>query len=128
MFMKVQVSISLGELVDKISILKIKKKNIKDTKKLVDVERELSLLEDELTQMNLTGIQAHLDQLMQVNEKLWNIEDEIRIKEKNNEFDEGFIQLSRSVYLTNDQRFNLKNTINNEYGSTVKEVKSYEEY
>ena len=126
--MKVQASISLGELVDKISILKIKEKNIKDEAKLIDVKTELSLLLKELDELHLDGIDEHLDALIKVNEKLWNIEDEIRLKERSSEFDEGFIQLSRSVYLTNDHRFELKNKINNKYGSSVKEVKSYQDY
>jgi hypothetical protein len=126
--MKVQVSISLGELVDKISILKIKSENINDTDKLKLVHGELTLLESQLSDLHLEGINEHLDKLMVVNKKLWDIEDEIRVKEKANEYDDGFIQLSRSVYLTNDQRFELKNIINNHYGSDVKEVKSYEQY
>lgn len=126
--MKVQVSISLGELVDKISILKIKKAKISDPSKLAHVTKELDLLGKQLADLQLEGIDEHLEALYQVNTKLWDIEDEIRVKEKNKEYDDGFTQLARSVYLTNDKRFDLKNLINNQYGSDVKEVKSYEDY
>lgn len=126
--MKVQVSISLGELIDKISILRIKKNKITCDEKLVKVDTELNFLEQELEDLKLIGIEDHLDSLYKVNMKLWNIEDEIRVKEKNKEFDDGFTQLARSVYLTNDERFKLKDEVNKKYGSEVREVKSYEDY
>ena len=126
--MKVQANISLGELIDKISILKIKENKITDQEKLSHVKEELTLLESELEALELKDTKEHIKALYDVNCKLWDIEDEIRVKEKNGEYDDGFIQLARSVYLTNDQRFTLKNKINHLYGSNVKEVKSYEEY
>lgn len=126
--MKVQVSISLGELVDKISILMIKMKNIKDSSKVKLVNEELRILESELQELKLEGIESHLNELVHVNSKLWSIEDDIRVMEKDKDFGEEFTHLARSVYKTNDKRFELKNTINEMFGSQIKEVKSYEDY
>lgn len=126
--MKVQISISLGELIDKISILKIKKEKIDDANKLSNVKYELETLEEELAQLNIDGAEDYLSQLVTVNSELWDIEDDIRVLEKEKRFDDEFIKLARSVYVTNDKRFAVKNAINNHFGSDIKEVKSYEEY
>ena len=126
--MKVQVSISLGELVDKISILMIKEKNIKDPNKLELVKGELEILKAELDELKLKGMEDRLSGLVKVNSELWDIEDDIRVMEKDKDFSEAFVALARSVYKTNDKRFELKNAINDSYGSQIKEVKSYEDY
>ena len=128
MCMKVLVNISLGELVDKISILKIKLEEISNEEKLKLVQEELNLLTETLNELDLAGIDEYLGKLKSVNHELWKIEDDIRIKEKKSEFDEEFIHLARSVYQTNDKRFDVKNDINHKFGSKVKEVKSYEDY
>lgn len=126
--MEVICKVSLGELVDKLSILKIKQKFINDPKKLDDVAKEAMALEETLAGLNLEGVGHHLEQLIEVNTKLWKIEDDIREKERSKEFDEKFIELARAVYVTNDERFARKNRVNETYGSELKEVKSYEEY
>jgi hypothetical protein len=124
----VEVPISLGELIDKITILEIKQEQITDYTKKTNVKREASLLELKLLTLNLNGIQIYRDQLKYVNKKLWDIEDQIRLKEKDQIFDQEFIFLARQVYITNDQRFSIKNEINNQFSSSIKEIKSYENY
>ena len=127
--MIINTPISLGELVDKISILKIKKKNINDVKKLSHISEELVLLEDTLTNsVTLDKIKNYLDQLININSELWNIEDNIRDCERKKIFDKKFTDLARSVYITNDKRSQIKLEINNYFGSTLVEVKSYEKY
>jgi hypothetical protein len=124
----VEVPISLGELIDKITILEIKQEQITDFTKKSNVKREASLLELKLLTLNLNGIQIYRDQLKYVNKKLWDIEDQIRLKERDQNFDQEFIFLARQVYITNDQRFSIKNEINNQFSSSIKEIKSYENY
>ncbi len=127
--MLINTPISLGELVDKVSILMIKQKNISDQKKLNHVTKELDVLKKTLAQyVEQEEIQTYLDKLNDINSKLWKIEDEIRECEKDKKFDQTFIELARSVYFTNDQRANVKSDINNNFGSELVEVKSYEEY
>ncbi|OFZ23888.1 MAG: hypothetical protein A2202_02445 [Bdellovibrionales bacterium RIFOXYA1_FULL_36_14] len=126
--MLIKCQISLGELVDKISILRIKKKFIKDKELLEHVEFEDKVLTEQLTQLQLTNINDYLLKLIEINTRLWQIEDEIREKEKKQDFHAEFISLARSVYKTNDERFRIKNSINQLFGSLVKEVKSYKEY
>ncbi len=126
--MKVLCEVSLGELVDKISILIIKKKFIVDAQKLALVSAEESVLSQTLAQLKLEGINSLLERLIEVNSTLWKIEDDIRLKEKAKIFDAEFIELARSVYRINDARFALKNEINEKYGSFLQEVKSYEKY
>jgi len=126
--MKVQVSISLGELIDKISILKIKQIKIKDTAKLKHVDFELQELQSDLSKLKLSDYEGFLEELVTINSKLWDIEDDIRVLEKSSSFGDDFIKLARSVYITNDMRFAVKNTINEHFGSAISEVKSYEEY
>lgn len=125
--MRVEVPVSLGELLDKLSILVIKSEMIKDSAKLADIALEEKLLREKSESLSLDTKEL-FDELLQVNKKLWKIEDDIREKERKDEFDGEFIELARSVYVTNDQRFDIKNRINFKFGSEIKEVKSYEEY
>ena len=127
--MLINTPISLGELVDKISILKIKQKNINDKEKLIHVEKELDFLEKTLLNyVKKKEIDSYLDKLINVNSKLWKIEDDIRDCERNKNFTQKFIDLARSVYFTNDDRAKVKSDINKFFGSELVEVKSYEEY
>ena len=127
--MIVNSPISIGELMDKISILKIKKKNITDEKKLSFINEELQLLASTLNEaVQNNKINEFLDKLIEVNSKLWKIEDDIRLCEKNKKFDQHFIDLARAVYITNDKRSDIKLAINNHFGSTLVEVKSYTKY
>ncbi len=126
--MNIKIDVSLGELVDKISILRIKQKFITDQEKLGHVNKEESVLTGTLEELNLDGIEEFLQELVDVNSKLWKIEDDIRDKERNKTFDQEFIELARAVYVTNDQRFDVKNRINSKYQSGLREVKSYQEY
>ena len=127
---EIQVPVSFGELLDKIAILQIKSERMSDEAKLVNVRNELSALE--LTWMahpaaghNIVELRA---QLKAVNERLWVIEDDIRIKEKAQEFDAEFIKLARSVYCENDDRARIKKDINLALGSSYVEEKSYQDY
>lgn len=126
--MNIVCEISLGELVDKISILKIKLINIADPAKLLHLKKEEEILMKQLTSFHLKGIDIHMQQMIEVNSKLWKIEDDIRDKERDKKFDNEFIELARAVYVTNDERFNRKNRINQEYQSQIVEVKSYQKY
>jgi len=127
--MIINIPVSLGELVDKISILRIKKKNIMDKEKLILINEELFLLESILTKtIESKKIKKDLDDLININLELWKIEDEIRDCEKIKNFDQKFINLARSVYITNDKRSEIKLQINNKFGSTIVEIKSYEKY
>ena len=127
--MIINTPISLGELIDKISILVIKEKKIKDEKKNNLIRKELTLLRKTLSEAaNNNSINDYLNQLIDVNSALWKIEDEIRDCEKNKKFDQKFIELARSVYITNDKRAEIKLEINNKFGSKIVEVKSYEKY
>ena len=127
--MIINTPVSLGELVDKISILHIKNLNIKDSEKLNLVKDELLLLNKTLDDhINRNDIQSHLDSLIAINTKLWVIEDDIRDCERNKMFDQKFIDLARSVYITNDKRSAVKLEINKKFGSKIIEVKSYEQY
>ena len=121
--------ISVGELMDKISILKIKKKNITDEKKLSFINEELRILLSTLNKaVQDNKINEYLDKLISVNSKLWKIEDDIRLCERNKKFDKRFIELARAVYITNDKRSDIKLAINTHFGSTLVEVKSYKKY
>jgi len=127
--MIINIPVSLGELVDKISILRIKKKNIMDKEKLILINEELFLLEKILSKaVKNKKIKNYLDDLTDINLKLWKIEDEIRDCEKIKNFDQKFIDLARSVYITNDKRSEIKVEINKYFGSDLVEVKSYEKY
>jgi len=127
--MLINTPISLGELVDKISILIIKQKNIIDETKLDHVKKELDFLQKTLMNyVQQEEINNYLENLININAKLWNIEDDIRECERKKLFDQSFIDLARSVYFTNDERAKVKNDINKNFGSELVEVKSYEEY
>ena len=127
--MIVNTPISLGDLIDKISILIIKEKKITDEKKNNHIHEELTLLKKTLNEaINNNVINNYLNQLIDVNSTLWQIEDEIRDCEKNKKFDQKFIELARSVYITNDKRAEIKLEINNKFGSKLVEVKSYVKY
>ena len=127
--MLINTPISLGELVDKISILIIKQKNITDETKLDHVKKELDFLQKTLMNyVQQEEINNYLENLININSKLWNIEDDIRECERKKLFDQTFVDLARSVYFTNDERAKVKNDINKTFGSELVEVKSYEEY
>jgi len=126
----IQVPVSPGEVLDKITILEIKSERIDDAAKVANVKRELELLsaswhaavdEDDTVQ------RIH-SELKTINEALWEIEDDIRDKEKAREFDQVFIDLTRAVYVTNDQRANAKKELNLYLGSEIVEEKSYQDY
>lgn len=122
-----KIEVSIGEIVDKLSILRIKKNNITDDAKLVNVDAEFIYLH-EIVFANLNIDYDDFNKLLSINEQLWKIEDSIREKERNNEFDDEFILLARSVYITNDKRADIKKEINLKYGSNFIEEKSYAKY
>ena len=124
---KILTEISAGELLDKISILEIKLNNIKDKEKLVDINKEYESLEDtRKSNIEITeNLQKLINQLIEINLKLWNIENDKRACEKDKNFGKAFINLSRNVYLNNDKRAKIKSDINKLLGSNIKEVKSY---
>ena len=125
---KILAEISAGELIDKITILEIKKEKISNKEKLVEVNKELISLNETLKKSikDESKILSFKNDLKNINLKLWDIEDGKRSAEKNNKFDEKFIELARSVYKFNDKRAKIKLAINNALGSNIKEVKSYE--
>jgi hypothetical protein len=122
-----EIEVSIGEIVDKLSILRIKKNNITDEEKLVNINKEYDYLYYKVFQ-ELKIESSDFYEMIMVNEMLWNVEDSIRKKEKNKEFDQDFIEMSRSVYITNDRRSEIKKNINLKYNSTFVEEKSYESY
>ncbi len=126
---KILAEISAGELIDKITILEIKKEKISNKEKLIEVNKELISLNETLKKSiknDESKILSFKNDLKNINLKLWDIEDGKRSAEKNNKFDEKFIQLARNVYKFNDERAKIKLAINNSLGSNIKEVKSYE--
>ncbi len=127
---KILVEISVGELLDKISILEIKKEKIKDSEKLKFINDEYNVLKDQLIK-NVKSDQK-LDELFkslkEINSKLWIIEDNKRMCEKNSDFTDNFIKLSRDVHFLNDDRAKIKLQINNHTGSKIKEIKEYTNY
>ena len=127
---KIFAEVSVGELLDKISILEIKQKNIKDEQKIKIISKELESLNYSLKKdVHITDeIKTLYEDLKKINIKLWNIEDGKRDCERNGDFGEKFIQLARSVYIENDQRAKIKDKINKISGSNISEVKSYDEY
>ena len=129
--MKVEIEVSFGELLDKLSILEIKSTKITDPNKLKNINNELSKLKKiskKIKEQNAEKFDLFYMELLETNSKLWTIEDEIRICEKNNNFDNTFVKLARDVYFTNDERFKIKNEINKFYNSGVIEEKEYIEY
>ena len=125
---KILAEISAGELFDKITILEIKRAKISNKEKINDIEKELSSLNETVKKYipNQSIVSKHIDDLKNINLKLWDIEDGKRAAEKNNEFGEKFIELARNVYKFNDERAKIKLEINTTLGSNIKEVKSYE--
>ena len=127
--MLVNTPVSLGELVDKVSILIVKQRNIVDQSKLNQVNKELELLQKILfNHVTNDKISNYLNDLININSNLWKIEDDIRDCERKKRFDDKFIELARNVYFTNDKRANIKLEINKNFGSELVEVKSYEKY
>tara|TARA_E500000178_G_scaffold348930_1_gene404908 strand:+ start:742 stop:1128 length:387 start_codon:yes stop_codon:yes gene_type:complete len=128
--MKINLPASIGELFDKITILEIKKLKIKDKTKLKIVNQELSLLKKVVLtkRINRRKLAPIIKQLKNINLQLWNVEDKLRIFEKNKSFKKDFVNYARKVYHMNDKRALLKNEINIKTNSLISEVKSYEEY
>ncbi len=124
---KILAEISAGELFDKITILEIKKAKISNKDKLNDIEKELLSLNETVKKYipNQSSISKYVNDLKNINLKLWDIEDGKRAAEKNKDFGEKFIELARNVYKFNDERAKIKLAINNSLGSNIKEVKSY---
>ena len=124
---KILAEISAGELFDKITILEIKKAKISSKEKLSDIEKELLSLNETVKRFipNKSKVSKHIEDLKNINLKLWDIEDGKRSAEKNNDFGEKFIELARNVYKFNDKRAKIKLAINTTLGSNIKEVKSY---
>ena len=127
---KILTEISAGELLDKMTILEIKLDKIRDKENLLEVSKEYeSLKETKKSNIKLTkDLESLITQLKEINLKLWDFEDKTRICEKNKDFGQTFINLSRSVYLNNDKRANIKSKINKMLGSNIKEIKQYVNY
>ena len=129
--MNIDIPVSYGELLDKLSILEIKKNKITSNSKLNNINFEFNKLNElakKLKDINQEKFENFYSQLLETNTELWEIEDNIRIFEKEKNFGEEFIQLARDVYYTNDKRFNIKSEINSFFGSDVVEEKEYIEY
>tara|TARA_Y100000310_G_scaffold16113_1_gene16138 strand:- start:369 stop:770 length:402 start_codon:yes stop_codon:yes gene_type:complete len=127
---KILTEISTGELLDKITILEIKLVKIKDKENLLEINKEYeSLKETKNSNIKLTkNLEKLIIQLKEINLKLWDIEDKLRICEKNKDFGEKFIELARGVYFNNDSRSKIKSEINKLSGSNIKEIKQYSDY
>ncbi len=127
---KILVEVSVGELLDKVSILEIKKEKIKDPEKLNFINDEHAILKDQLDQNVKYDNELNnlFQSLKEINAKLWVIEDDKRMCEKNSDFTENFIKLSRDVHFLNDNRAKIKLEINNHTGSKIKEIKEYTSY
>ena len=121
-----KIEVSIGEIIDKITILQIKEKNIKNKKKLLYVKQELSILQDTLHREGIDIPKKMVDNLREINELLWDTEDIIRDLEIKGNFGDQFIEHARLDAILNDKRFLAKNIINNHCNSTIKEQKSYE--
>ena len=127
---KILVEVSIGELLDKISILEIKKIKIKSSEKLKFINKEYDILKDQLDKnvKSDEALKKLFQTLKEINAKLWIIEDDKRLCEKNSDFTEKFIKLSREVHFLNDSRSKIKLEINNHTGSKIKEIKEYTSY
>ncbi len=129
--MSIQIPISFGEFLDKLTILQIKQQRISDQDKLANVTSELQALQvlwQKQSASNTGEVNELVNELKEINEQLWEIEDAIREKEKSKQFDEEFIRLARKVYVTNDKRADIKKQINVKLGSEFIEEKSYSDY
>jgi hypothetical protein len=121
--------VSVGELIDKLSILQVKKTKITNEEKLDYVNKEFELLYNlSLVYLDNKELETLYHILVKTNSKLWDIEDKLRVLESEKKFDDDFIELSRNVYFTNDERFNLKNQINKITDSEIREIKEYIKY
>ena len=127
---KILVEVSVGELLDKISILEIKKEKVKDPDKLKFINNEHSILKEQLDKHVTSDdkLNSLFQSLKEINAKLWVIEDDKRLCEKNSDFTENFIKLSRDVHFLNDDRAKIKLEMNNHTGSKIKEIKEYTSY
>ena len=127
---KILVEVSVGELLDKLSILEIKQEKIKDSKKLKYINDEYAVLKEQLKKNvhSDNTLDKLFNSLKKINSKLWHIEDDKRMCEKNSDFGEKFIKLSREVHFLNDDRAKIKLEINNHTGSKIKEIKEYTKY
>ena len=127
---KILVEVSVGDLLDKISILEIKKEKIKDSEKLKFINNEHQILKKQLDNnvKSDENIEKLFKSLKEINLKLWDIEDDKRLCEKNSDFGEKFIKLSRDIHFLNDSRSKIKLEINNHTGSKIKEIKEYTTY
>ena len=123
-----KIEVSVGEVVDRVSILRIKLENMKDPAKVENIRTEYDLLLRALEQAGISRESEDFRDLKAVNERLWKIEDRIRRKDRAGEFDEEFIELARSVYQENDRRFEIKTRINRKTGSRIVEEKEYVDY
>ena len=125
----VSIPVSIGELIDKLSILQVKKTKISDESKLKFVEKEFELLHNlSSVYLNNFEVEPLYNQLVEINTSLWDVEDRLRVIEKEKRFEGEFISLARKVYFTNDERFRLKNEINLITSSEIREVKDYVKY
>ena len=124
-----KVPVSIGEMIDKLSILQVKKTKISDEIKLEFVNKEFEILHN-LSSIHLNNleIESLYHQLVEINSSLWDVEDKLRVLEKEKKFEGEFISLARKVYFTNDERFRLKNEINSITSSEIREVKDYVKY
>tara|TARA_B100000424_G_scaffold151230_1_gene115335 strand:+ start:190 stop:576 length:387 start_codon:yes stop_codon:yes gene_type:complete len=126
---KILAEISLGELADKLTILEIKLKKIEDKESINIINKEYQSLNNiDLKGIDLKKYKALFNELKSVNEKLWDIENEKRLLEKNSDFEDKFIQVSRNVHFMNDKRAKIKKEINRTFGSNIEEVKEYTKY
>ena len=123
-----QIEVSNGELVDKVSILKIKLERISSAQKRVNIRKEFELLYGKLATIQINEQSEFFQRLLEINTRLWEIEDQIRDKEARGEFDEDFIELARQVYFQNDKRSQVKRAINIQTESTIIEEKEYAQY
>lgn len=127
--MLINTPVSLGELLDKISILIIKEKNIVDTQKQYHIKNELDFLNKTLeNSISRSQAKEYIEKLIEINSELWFNEDDIRDCERKKQFDQKFIDLARAIYIKNDRRSEIKLEINKKFGSELVEVKSYEKY
>lgn len=128
--MSINIELSVGELLDKVTILQIKSERISDQAKLENINKELRVLTGlwEESVYSQSDLKENIQALKEVNEALWDIEDKIRDKERDQSFDQEFIELARSVYFTNDKRAEIKKVINTKTGSELVEEKSYSDY
>ena len=123
-----EIEVSNGDLVDKVSILRIKLERISSSEKLFNIKKEFDLLYDKMVSIAITEESAEYQRLLEINKRLWDIEDRIRYKESEKKFDDEFIDLARQVYIENDKRSEVKREINIHTGSILIEEKEYVTY